>query len=302
MNHKEKLLAGLNISTGIGAEIGALCRPIVSRSDGAIYYVDHASTADLREKYKNDPQVDTNAIVDVDAVWGKQSLSEALGGKCLDYVIASHVIEHVPDLVGWLTEVSAVLKPNGQLRLAVPDKRFTFDLKREESRLSDVLSAYVVRARIPQPQAVIDHILNVRYDVSVSEIWLGRSSNGRPAHTFADAIGTAQDAFTNGHYHDVHCWVFTPAGFARICRQLVENNLLRMSCAKFFDTARNELEFHVHMQECADVGYAAATWEEMEKLASPLPPRTIVDWRKLQTTIIPKRLHNVARRLKHRLA
>ena len=263
------------MSTAVGVEIGALCRPIVTRSDGTVYYVDHASTDELRQKYKSDPNVDIDALVHVDAVWGRQSLSEALGGKRVDYVIASHVVEHVPDLVGWFTELGAILKPDGQLRLVVPDKRFTFDLMREESRLSDVLSAYVVRARIPQPQAIIDHVMNVRYDVSAGAIWLGQQSDGRPAHTFADAIAAAQDAVANGNYHDVHCWVFTPSSFAMICRQLVENGLLHMSCVNFFDTERNELEFQVHMQKCEDAGRAAETWKRMIEAASPFDPRAM---------------------------
>lgn len=301
MDRKEKLLSGLDMSTETGVEIGALCRPVVSRSDGTIFYADHASTEDLREKYKNDPNVDIDSIVEVDAVWGRQSLSEALDDKRADYVIASHVVEHVPDLVGWFTELSAILKPQGQIRLAVPDKRFTFDLMREESRMSDVLSAYVLRARIPQPQAIIDHVMNVRYDISAGEIWLGKQSTGRPAHTFAEAINVAQDAVTNGNYHDVHCWVFTPASFARICRQLVENGLLRMSCNRFFDTTRNELEFYVHMQECMDIEEAVRTWVQMEEMALPFSEQ--VDKRAFSNQVqnVPKQLHRVARRLRRLL-
>lgn len=301
MDRKEKLLSGLDMSTETGVEIGALCRPVVSRSDGTIFYVDHASTEDLREKYKNDPNVDIDSIVEVDAVWGRQSLSEALDGKRANYVIASHVVEHVPDLVGWFTELSAILKPHGQIRLAVPDKRFTFDLMREESRMSDVLSAYVVRARTPQPQAIIDHVMNVRYDISAGEIWLGKQSTGRPAHTFAEAINAAQDAVANGNYHDVHCWVFTPASFARICRQLVENGLLRMSCNRFLDTTRNELEFYVHMQECIDIEEAVKTWVQMEEMASPLVPQINDPKSRDQLRTMPGRLRNAARRIRYML-
>jgi predicted SAM-dependent methyltransferase len=297
MERKVKLLSGLNMSTAIGVEIGALCRPVVSRADGTVYYVDHASTDELRQKYKSDPNVDIDALVHVDAVWGQQSLSEALGGKCVDYVIASHVVEHVPDLVGWFTELGAILKPDGQLRLAVPDKRFTFDLMREESRLSDVLSAYVVHARIPQTQAIIDHVINVRYDVSAGAIWLGQQANGRPAHTFADAIATARDAVQNGSYHDVHCWVFTPSIFARICRQLAENGLLRMSCIEFFDTERNELEFHVHMQKCEDSEHAAQTWKRMEEAALPFDAQA----RSAGMSGLLIKLRTVARRMRHLL-
>lgn len=296
MDRKVKLLSGLDISTAVGVEVGALCRPVVTREDGTIYYVDHASTDELRQKYKSDPNVDIDALVHVDAVWGRQSLSEALDGKRVNYVIASHVVEHVPDLVGWFTELGAILAPDGRLHLAVPDKRFTFDLMREESRLSDVLSAYVVRARTPQPQAIIDHVINVRYDVSAGAIWLGQQPDGRPAHTFADAIAMAQDAVANGNYHDVHCWVFTPRSFARICRQLVENGLLHMSCINFFDTERNELEFHVHMQKCEDAEHAAGTWKRMEEAALPFNPQAM-SARAKRALIIPRNLAQRMRRL-----
>lgn len=297
MDHKGKLLSGLNLSSAIGAEIGALCRPVVTRAEGTVYYIDHASTEVLREKYKDDSNVDIDTLVDVDAVWGKQSLSEALSGKTVDYVIASHVVEHVPDLVGWLAEIDAILKPGGQLRLAVPDKRFTFDLVREESRISDVLSAHVVGARIPQPQAIIDHIVNVRYEVNAAAIWAGLPSEGRQAHTVADGIAAAQDAFVNGTYHDVHVWVFTPASFARICRLLVENGLLGMSCANFFDTGRNEIEFVVHMQQCADVEFASASWARMEAAAASLQPALDLPAPLLQIRAVPSRLHRVVRRM-----
>jgi SAM-dependent methyltransferase len=297
MDRKLKLISGLDMLTAVGVEIGALCRPVVTHEDGTIYYVDHASTDELRQKYKSDPNVDIDALVHVDAVWGQQSLSEALGGKHVDYVIASHVVEHVPDLVGWLTELGAILKPDGQLRLAVPDKRFTFDLMREESRLSDVLNAYVVHARIPQPQAIIDHVINVRYDVNAGAIWLGQQSAGRPAHTFADAIATARDAVTNGNYHDVHCWVFTPASFARICRRLAENGLLHMACIEFFDTERNELEFHVHMQKCDDSEHAAGTWKRMEEAALPFEVRG----KPAGTKVVFTNLRSLARRARRLL-
>lgn len=301
MDRKKKMLFGLDMSTAVGAEIGALCRPLVTRQDGAVYYIDHANTEELRQKYKNDPNVDVNSLVEVDAVWGKRSLSEALNGKRVDYVIASHVIEHVPDLVGWLNEIRAILTPNGQLRLAVPDKRFTFDLMREESRLSDVLSAHVVRARIPQPQAILDHVLNVRYDVSAGDIWNGIESAGRPAHTLVDAMNVANDSVVNGTYHDVHCWVFTPVSFARICRALAENDLLPMSCINFYDTGRNELEFQVHMQECADATLAAASWARMETAAAPFKQTKAKRAPDIRWPRATRKLRDVIHRVRHLL-
>ncbi|MPW20588.1 methyltransferase domain-containing protein [Paraburkholderia sp. CNPSo 3157] len=80
------------------------------------------------------PSVDVDKIVETDAIWGKRTLAETLK-RPVDFIVASHVIEHVPDLITWLRELSHALRPGGQVRLAIPDKRFTFDLLRRETEL-----------------------------------------------------------------------------------------------------------------------------------------------------------------------
>lgn len=94
---RSRLLRGLNIRNSVGVEIGPLCWPLIRRRDGAsIIYVDHTDTAHLHQKYKDDPHVKVSEIVDVDAIWGGNTLHETIKGRYVDYVIASHVVEH-PD-------------------------------------------------------------------------------------------------------------------------------------------------------------------------------------------------------------
>ncbi|WP_369012339.1 methyltransferase domain-containing protein, partial [Escherichia coli] len=71
-------------------------------------------------------------IVDVTHVWtGSGSLAAIVGGAGLfDYAIASHVIEHVPNVLGWFRGIYEVLKPGAVFNLAVPDRRYTFDVVR----------------------------------------------------------------------------------------------------------------------------------------------------------------------------
>ena len=69
-------------------------------------FVDHADQAALRAKYADDANVPAEQIVPVDAVWGERTLAECFPGETFDYVIASHVIEHVPDVIGWLADRS----------------------------------------------------------------------------------------------------------------------------------------------------------------------------------------------------
>ncbi|MCC8401222.1 class I SAM-dependent methyltransferase [Paraburkholderia sp. MMS20-SJTN17] len=269
-----RLLNGLNVRESVGVEIGPLCWPLVRRSDGGeIIYVDHTDTPHLRQKYKDDPHLDINEIVNVDAVWGRNTLHEAIGGRYVDYVVASHVVEHVPDLVTWLRELAAVLKPTGEVRLVVPDRRYTFDYFRRESRLPEVLASYIARARVPQPYSLLDHCLSAA-DVSTLEAWQKRIDphSVRRHHTWRGALHLARDAYENGTYHDVHCWVFTPRSFAKLIADLCEMELIDFACEDFHDTLRNDIEFSVVMRRSRDPQYIAESWRRMAQSASDATP------------------------------
>ena len=173
MGRREQILRDLDLKHAVGLEIGALANPIVSKAEGNIRYVDYADAAALRARYANDPHVDIAKIVDVDAVWAQKTMLDALDGQCVDYIIASHVIEHVPDLITWLKELHSVLLTEGEVRLVVPDKRYTFDYLRAETRLCDIVSAYLVRARVPQPHEIIDFCVN-KVDIDVVAAWQGK--------------------------------------------------------------------------------------------------------------------------------
>ncbi len=266
MNRKENLLFGLDIQHACGIEIGALASPVVSKQEGTILYVDYADTNVLRDRYKSDPNVDISKIVTVDAVWGEKSLGESINGESVDYVIASHVIEHVPDFVTWLNELHSVLDKHGQVRLAIPDKRYSFDYLRQESRLSDILSAYVVRARVPQPREILDFCLN-KVSIDTAAAWRNEIDIAKLTRefTYEGAMWLAHDVINHGTYHDVHCWVFTPHSFATLCHKLARFNLLKLACHRFVDTARNELEFFVALKDTADQREVVESWAAMVK-------------------------------------
>jgi ubiquinone/menaquinone biosynthesis C-methylase UbiE len=155
----EKILACIDVSTEIGLEVGALVNPIVTRDMGQVRYVDHATTEELKAKYAHDPNVDIHKIVDVDYVWGKEGLPELVGQDApFDYLVASHVIEHVPDFIGWLKEIHAVLKVDGVLSLVIPDKRCCFDYHRQLTQVADVVDAFLHHSRKPSPRQVFDYI------------------------------------------------------------------------------------------------------------------------------------------------
>jgi hypothetical protein len=236
------LLAELDLDRQLGIEFGALDRPLVPPSS-RIRYVDHLDRAGLQLKYAGHDHVDADRIVPVDVVLDGRPLVELLAGERIDYVIASHVAEHVPDLVGWLTDLRTMLAPHGTIRLALPDLRFTFDLARRPTALAEVVAAWAVRADRPQPHQVLEAQLLLQ-QVDAGEAW---RTPFTPVEPDLDALRRATDlaraVAEHGTYQDGHCWTFTPWSFADLMRQLVALELTDLGCARLEHTRPGQLEF-----------------------------------------------------------
>jgi SAM-dependent methyltransferase len=121
---------------GCGIEIGALWRRFPVPPRAKVWYVDRAGLKGLEEQY---PEVE-GKIVRPDLVAEATQLPFA--SASLDFVIASHVLEHLPfplvALRGWYE----VLAPEGVLLLKVPDKRYTFDVRRCRTPLDHLVTEH----------------------------------------------------------------------------------------------------------------------------------------------------------------
>ena len=273
MTRKEKLIQFLNLRDSVGIEVGPLDKPIVSKEECNVFYVDFCETEELRARWKDDPGVNCSRIW-VDAVWGANSLADAVSASAVkkglhwngaDYLLASHVIEHVPDFITWLNEAKATLSPQGQIRLAVPDKRFTFDYLRNESRVEEVVTEFVRRRRSPSAARIIDFALNVA-NVDCGEAWKGTLAKENLVKMYSPegAIAIARDAEVNGTYHDIHCWVFTPFSFTQLMMDLARLDLLDLGCEWLVPTIYNDLEFFVCMRPMQDKAATIASWRKAQ--------------------------------------
>lgn len=237
----EKILDCINVGTERGLEVGALTNPIVTRNMGEIHYVDHASTAELQSKYAHDPNVDIHKIVNVDYVWGKARLPELVGSDApFDYLVASHVIEHVPDFIGWLKEIHAVLKVGGILSLVIPDKRCCFDYYRQPTKEAEVIEAFLQRSRKPSPRQVFEYISSaVMHDGSIAWDCCTpiEPQKLQRIHTQQEAWQLAQRSLLEDQYVDSHCWVFTPQSFFELLKSLIHIDLFDFKVEQFYKTA-----------------------------------------------------------------
>ena len=112
---------------GDGIEIGALHRPLVAPPEARVTYVDRLPDAELRAHY---PELKGMPFAPVTVLGTAEDLS-AFGDNSLDFIIANHLLEHLPDPIAGLIEFHRVLRADGALYMALPDSRVTFDRTRE---------------------------------------------------------------------------------------------------------------------------------------------------------------------------
>ena len=111
-----------------GIEFGPSYSPLFPKKEGFnCISVDHACKKELIEKYEK-WGVPTELIEEVDLIFDGTPIDQILTNNSFDYIFASHVFEHLPDPISFLNSMGRLLKEKGVLLLAIPDKRFCFDL------------------------------------------------------------------------------------------------------------------------------------------------------------------------------
>jgi len=270
IEHRRAILrSDLDVAALRGVEFGPLSSPIVSKAEGHIVYIDHTTTEGLLHKYRDHAGVDTSAICDIDLVYDDIRLTRTLQPGSIDYVIASHVAEHIPDLTGWLRDIQELVTSSGELRLVLPDKRCSFDYLRRESSPAELLDAYLHRLRKPRTLQILDCALDVAH-VDARKVSAGALTEAdmTRVHTPEGALALARGALESGEYLDVHCWVFTPKSFARSMEVLVAAGLIDMECSRFEETEIDYGEFFVFLAPCSSRQGAIDSWQEMQRQAS----------------------------------
>jgi predicted SAM-dependent methyltransferase len=120
---------------GDGLEIGALHNPLPVPSGARVRYVDRMPVAELERHY---PELRGKALVPVDVIDDGEQLA-SVPDASMDFVIANHFLEHCQDPLGALGTMFRVVRPGGIVYLAVPDKRYTFDVDRDVTQPEHLL-------------------------------------------------------------------------------------------------------------------------------------------------------------------
>jgi SAM-dependent methyltransferase len=243
-----ELISDLDLSRP-GVEYGALDRPLIQKDKWPVLYVDYADTETVRAKaYREDGDgtVKPENIQPIDLIWGERPLKEH---GLFHYAVASHVIEHVPDVIGWLKEITEALEPGGVIALAVPDKRYTFDIGRPESTTGEMVQSWLEKRTRPTIRQVFDNC-RMAIDLPCHEIWEGKTNGplmmGESGLQFA--YTQCLEQMNNSKYIDSHCWIFTPNSFINAFEDLFKLGILPLEIEKFRPTTRGQLEFYVRLR------------------------------------------------------
>jgi 2-polyprenyl-3-methyl-5-hydroxy-6-metoxy-1,4-benzoquinol methylase len=220
-SRSETLLAPVPRS-GRVIEIGPSFSPIAPKAEGwDVCSLDHLSREGLIAKYTGHPGVDTTRIEDVDYVWTGGPLSTAVPAAMhgtFDAFVASHVIEHTPDLIAFLDSAATLLKSDGIVVLAVPDKRYCFDHFQPLTTAGEVLQAHAEQRSRHSRRLMFDHVAYAVENGGVGA-WSQQPSNGfRFMHRIEQARAVFGSSTTD--YVDVHAWRFTPASFQLLVLEL----------------------------------------------------------------------------------
>ena len=276
MTRFKKITSSLNLS-GQGLEFGPLNRPIIAKSVGNIRYADHISNEGLKKKYENDPNVDVTNLCTVDIDLSRVELSSAIPAASLDYVVAAHVIEHVPDPASWFKSIANLLRKEGHLSLVIPDKRFCFDIRRPLTKTEDLLTAAKELRIRPTANQVVDY-LELLIPVSARLAWAAPwIYHFRPRRKFNHEYRQQLTKRAESEYVDVHCWAWSPLSFLWTIRTLSLSGNLPFSVSSFHPTERNDIEFMITLKKGdPDIG-AIDRFIEAERFRLGLPLLSITD-------------------------
>lgn len=227
MDRNDKILAQIAADARV-LEFGPSFAPVLPKATRAnVFSLDHADQQGLREKYR--PMgVDVDAIEPVDFVWTGGAVHDAVPAELhgtFDAIIASHVLEHVPDPVRFFQSAARLLKPGGALSLVNPDKRYCFDLLKPASTTADMLEAYE-QARDRHTRKSLYYLYNAGVTNSGATVWGAGTPIGALSWIHRDLIYSPPQPGEDDTYVDCHAWFYTPASFELIVLELAALDLI----------------------------------------------------------------------------
>jgi ubiquinone/menaquinone biosynthesis C-methylase UbiE len=154
---------------GDGYEIGAGERPTCVPLNCSVTYVDAFTFEEAKDGSFVGKQPQNFAKV---SFYEPMHRLESIEDSSASFFIACHVIEHVPNVIASLREVTRKLRSGGRLILVVPDKRYIFD----SGRPTTTLEHFVAEDLRPDLVPSLEHYLEYARRAMGAVDWIGEGS------------------------------------------------------------------------------------------------------------------------------
>lgn len=260
MERRERIAQYIT-TAGKGIEIGPWCNPVTPRRLGydclVLDVFDRSTLISRASEYPffNDEAI--RNIEDVDLLGSSAEIESLVAergrNEQFDYIISSHNFEHIPDPIKFLKGCQAVLKVGGVVSMAIPDHRACFDFYRPVSTTASVIAANFEQATRPAfsqhfeqqslhcytPVHGQQHI-SFSSDVSIEQIFPFK--NMKASYEAWKSFERSPDEV----YRDTHCWVFTPASFELVLRDLFYLEAIDLELFKV-DAVHGEFYAHLRL-------------------------------------------------------
>jgi len=189
MTHEEKIARWIG-SGKIGIEIGAFKSPVPGLTPKPIYidrFRDYANERCFADYYGDATEL-------------------PFYDNSLDYVVTSHVLEHVANPVKALAEWYRVLCPGGIIYCVVPDRRSTWDRARALTPVTHMLEDFARGTTVCDGTHIDDFVDGVDWSM-----WSPTTPAAEVPAKKDELKKTYHDAVDSGNEINIHFHVFEPS-------------------------------------------------------------------------------------------
>ncbi len=277
MSHRDYIKNKLLKTEDHILEFGPLNGPIATKDRfKKARYADIRSTDDIKKLYTANTylestgiKINTEDIVDIDYVVKGTYKDTFKKVPLFDAVVLSHVIEHMPDIINFFTDIKSVISPDGKIIIIYPDARYCFDHFRNGTSFIDAYEVY--KDNRNSRNRVFDFVYNAVHENRPSFFWSGtKSANILPKNGFKDALSAYRDVSNNKLPDDTHFWPFSDYQFIKFLYDLDRAELLDFDIEFFSPTKENTQEFMIVLKPKKEKKIDYKKYKSLLKSTSPI--------------------------------
>jgi predicted SAM-dependent methyltransferase len=272
---RKKLIDFLNdnLKNEFVLEIGPLHKPVLKEifikkkyDLNKIKVLDFCDQRKLKEKYKNDKNVNIEEIGYVDYILQPDKIYNEFIDKKFNLIFSSHLIEHQPNLIRHLNDIDSILNINGYYALMIPDFRFCFDKYRPVTTILDILETFYNNIKLATAKTRLEHhLLSSDNNPQINwEEWEKNENKQEKLDFYTDKINKINcrllgeninrelldNFFLNPSADSFpHSLKFYPKSFCTIINILYNYNYINFTIYECFPTTKGSIEFGVILKK-----------------------------------------------------